>query len=176
MNPRSPEDQTYTLKNHPTIPSEADPAKFEEIPIDQYEDSLIYLGKKEAPKLLICITMYNEPYTQLLESIAGLYRTYYELVHWDESWRNRVHIVIVIDGYDRIRRETLEKMERAGIYSAFETAPYISAELSSDKTKHNIKYKSKLDIFYFYRPELYQLKFNEDWDEWRRFKCSVRHK
>lgn len=173
--PHRPADQTYTLKHHPTAPSEADPNKFEEIPIECCEDSLIYQCKQEQPKLMICVTMYNEPYSQLVQSLAGLYRAYYELVHWDEDFRNKVHIVIVIDGYDRINRETLEKMERAGIYSAFETAPYVSAELTSDKAKHFIKFKSKFGSINLYRPKLYQLRNNEDRSERRAIKCKVRH-
>lgn len=43
-------------------------------------ESLIGYGiHKRRPKLLICITMYNEPAKQLVESLAGIYRSYYEL-------------------------------------------------------------------------------------------------
>jgi len=42
-------------------------------------ESLIGYGKLNRPKLLICITIYNEPPRQMLESIAGIYRAYYEL-------------------------------------------------------------------------------------------------
>ena len=48
--------------------------------------------------LSICVTMYNEPFSQLLESVAGIYRAYYELVKIWEEFRNRVNIVIVWDG------------------------------------------------------------------------------
>lgn len=90
--------------------------------------------------------MYNEPYSQLIQSLAGLYRAYYELVQWKEDYRNKVHIVIIMDGYDRVEQETLKKLERAGIYNAFETAPYMNAELNSDKAGYNIKFKSKANL------------------------------
>ena len=45
--------------------------------VENPKDSLIEFVKN--PKLLIWITMYNESYSQLLESIAGIYRSYYEL-------------------------------------------------------------------------------------------------
>jgi mannitol/fructose-specific phosphotransferase system IIA component len=41
--------------------------------------SLITFGKDSKAKLLICITQYNEPLSQLIESLAGIYRAYYEL-------------------------------------------------------------------------------------------------
>lgn len=49
-----------------------------DITIDR--NSLIGYGiHNRRPKLLICITMYNEPPKQLVESLSGLYRAYYEL-------------------------------------------------------------------------------------------------
>jgi hypothetical protein len=49
--------------------------KEEEIP----SGCLINMGRKHQAKLLICITQYNEPLSQLVESLAGIYRSYYEL-------------------------------------------------------------------------------------------------
>jgi len=40
---------------------------------------LINYAKNVRPKLAICITQYNEPLSQLIESLAGIYRAYYEL-------------------------------------------------------------------------------------------------
>lgn len=51
----------------------------EEVEQKLEENSLIHHGKAIGAKLLICITMYNEPFSQMLESLAGIYRAYYEL-------------------------------------------------------------------------------------------------
>lgn len=88
--------------------------------------------------------MYNEPFTQLIESLAGIYRTYYELIHWDESYRNRVHVVIVADGYDKLSKSFLSKLEDVGMYNAFNTAKYKNLELSSDKSDINVVFKGKI--------------------------------
>ena len=53
--------------------------------------------------------MYNEPLSQLIESLVGMYRTYYELVESDPNYVDKVQVVIVIDGYDRISEEDLAK-------------------------------------------------------------------
>lgn len=53
--------------------------------------------------------MYNEPFIQLLQSLAGIFRAYYELVGLDEEFLNNVHIVIVADGYDKLDEEFLMK-------------------------------------------------------------------
>ena len=53
--------------------------------------------------------MYNEPPEQLIESLAGIYRSYYELVESDPNYVDKVQVVIVIDGYDRISEEDLAK-------------------------------------------------------------------
>lgn len=42
-------------------------------------ESLIQFGKDSKAKLLICVTQYNEPLSQLIETLAGIYRSYYEL-------------------------------------------------------------------------------------------------
>ena len=43
------------------------------------DKSLINFARDKRPKLAICITQYNEPLFQLIESLAGIYRAYYEL-------------------------------------------------------------------------------------------------
>ena len=65
--------------------------------------------------------MYNEPFKQLLESLAGCYRAYYELVGIDASFKDRVHICIIADGYDKLSEEFLTKCELAGLYNEFKT-------------------------------------------------------
>ena len=51
--------------------------------------------------------MYNEPPSQLIESLLGMYRTYYELVESNENLVGKVQIVIVIDGYDIVSEDDL---------------------------------------------------------------------
>ena len=77
---------------------------------------------------MICITMYNEPFSQLLESLAGVFRAYYELVDIDESYMDRVQICVIIDGYDKIGENFLQQCEDAGLYNAFQTKRFRSIE------------------------------------------------
>ena len=49
-------------------------------------------------KQAFCITMYNEPTKQLLESLAGIYRNYYECVEKDHRFENNVAIIVIWDG------------------------------------------------------------------------------
>lgn len=53
--------------------------------------------------------MYNEPFEQLMQTIAGVYRCYYELVEMDESYLDRVHVFIIADGYEQLEEEFLMK-------------------------------------------------------------------
>ena len=87
--------------------------------------------------------MYNEPPIQLVQSLIGLYRAYYELVHWKDELRNKVQVIIIIDGYDNIPKEHLKMYEKVGIYNSFCTKDYKYAELSSDKQSYEIKFKGK---------------------------------
>jgi len=67
----------YDLREHVGgIPDDNHTKTFEKPLRDK---SLIKFGKDSKAKLLICITQYNEPLFQLIESLAGIYRAYYEL-------------------------------------------------------------------------------------------------
>ena len=72
INKRPSFQESFELRVH-----QGGPLDEKGIEVEIPKDSLIEFGKKS--KLLIWITMYNEPYSQLLESIAGIYRSYYEL-------------------------------------------------------------------------------------------------
>ena len=48
---------------------------------------------------MICITVYNEPYIQILQSLAGIYRNYYEILEYDQEFEDKLSVVIVWDGY-----------------------------------------------------------------------------
>lgn len=69
--------------------------------------------------------MYNEPYSQLLESLAGIYRNYYELVAKDADYEGRVTVVVVCDGYpafnkigidDKSDFTFVDRLTNAGLY------------------------------------------------------------
>ena len=139
--PEDKEDQTFILKKHIGDPKSE--AYVENHDIELSLDSLIcWSGLREnRPFLLNCITMYNEPPVQLVESLIGLYRAYYELVHWKDELKNKMQVVIVIDGYDIIPIENLKMYEKVGIYNSFCTKDYKYVELSSDKQSHEIKFR-----------------------------------
>ena len=67
-------------------------------------------------QMIIVITMYNEPYSQVLESLIGLYRSYLEIIYSNIEYEGRVSIQIVCDGYDKLDPQFLPKCAKAGIY------------------------------------------------------------
>ena len=79
------DDDKYTLKVHPGNPN--DPNITEVNDKDLESESLIQQSwwEENRPKLLVCITMYNEPPKQLIESLIGVYRAYYELARMDDK-------------------------------------------------------------------------------------------
>lgn len=97
-------------------------------------DTCIERQSREGMKALVCVTMYNEPYSQLVATLAGIYRNYYELVATDASYEDKLSIVIVTDGYqvfnkigadDPTRRPFHDSMKRAGIYHPNKTKKYV---------------------------------------------------
>jgi cellulose synthase/poly-beta-1,6-N-acetylglucosamine synthase-like glycosyltransferase len=73
--------------------------------------------------------MYNEPFLQLIQTLAGVYRSYYELCNIDDSFVGRAHITIIADGYDKIDTEFLRWCEKAGIYNEFKTKRWRNVEI-----------------------------------------------
>ena len=139
--PENPQDDKFTLKVHNGNPSDHENSEADDRDLDRYsliEQSAV---RRNNPKLLVCITMYNEPPKQLVESLIGVYRAYYELVEIDKNNLNKVQVVIVIDGYENLSQEDLMVYEKAGIYNAFSTSQYKYAELSPDKTSYDVKFK-----------------------------------
>ena len=63
--------------------------------------------------------MYNESPAKLVETLAGVYRAYYELVHWKDELENKVQTVIILDGYENQPKEHLMMYEKARIYNSF---------------------------------------------------------
>lgn len=84
--------------------------------------------------------MYNEPYSQLLESLAGVYRAYYELIKIDERYADRVQTCVIIDGYEKVTKEFLSACNKAGIYSEFDNNMFLNVEPNSGN--NNIKHEA----------------------------------
>ena len=62
------------------------------------------------------ITIYNEPFSQVLESLIGLYRAYYELISKDDRYAGKVAVFIVADGVEPLSKEFLDSCQAAGIF------------------------------------------------------------
>lgn len=97
----------YELRHHVGGAGLRSVKEKDDIPVP--DDSLIGFGRLNRPHLLFCVTMYNEPFEQLIQTLAGVYRSYYELVEMDETYLDRVHVVIVADGYDKLDEVFLMK-------------------------------------------------------------------
>lgn len=139
VNPEDMKDQTFELRNHVAKVKMKKVRKGHDLSLPS--DCLLSFGKENPPLLMYCVTMYNEPFTQLLQSLAGIYRSYYELWGIDEGFKDRCHIVIIIDGYDKIDEEFLIQWEKAGLYNEFKTKKYrmIETPPGSDKPIHKFR-------------------------------------
>ena len=126
LNPKDKEDQTYDLRNHVGKVKHKRVRKRDDLMLPDH--SLLKNGKDCQPMVLFCITMYNEPFTQLLQSLAGVYRAYYELVDIDESFLDRCHVTIIADGYENLDEEFLQRCEKAGIFNEFKTKRFRTIE------------------------------------------------
>ncbi|CAI2366835.1 unnamed protein product [Moneuplotes crassus] len=105
------------------------------------EKSLIQFAKDSEVKLAICITQYNEPIFQLAESLAGIYRSYYELVNIDESYKDRVHICIISDGIEKLDPQSyLSKLEDVGIFNTKEIKDFKDFGLKDGNIEIERKY------------------------------------
>jgi cellulose synthase/poly-beta-1,6-N-acetylglucosamine synthase-like glycosyltransferase len=95
-------------------------------------DSIIGRQSEIEMKLMIWVTMYNEPYKQFIETMAGVFRGYYELWGDDASYEGKVSVVVVWDGYfafDDIEKDSkdgtfAEKLALAGLYDKNLTKEY----------------------------------------------------
>ena len=78
------------------------------------ENSIIFKLKQKKAKMLFCITMYNENFGQLLQSMAGCIRAIIELVNLPNSNYNseQFGIVLIWDGIDKVDNEFISKLEK----------------------------------------------------------------
>jgi cellulose synthase/poly-beta-1,6-N-acetylglucosamine synthase-like glycosyltransferase len=91
-------------------------------------NSIIKRQSAEEMKLMLWVTMYNEPYKQFLETMAGIFRGYYELWGEDASYEGKVSVVVVCDGFkafDSIEKDKeypekptfADKLTKVGLYN-----------------------------------------------------------
>ena len=62
------------------------------------------------------ITIYNEPFSQVVETLLGIYRSYFELVRKNKEYEGKVAVFIIADGYDKLSDEFLKACTKAGIF------------------------------------------------------------
>jgi cellulose synthase/poly-beta-1,6-N-acetylglucosamine synthase-like glycosyltransferase len=105
------------------------------------EGWLLNYGKEKPPMLNYCITMFNESYIQLMQSLAGVYRSYYELVGKNEQFMDRCHVFIIADGYEKLSDEFLINWEQAGIFNEYKTKRFRNIEIDpgTNQSKHSYK-------------------------------------
>ena len=82
------------------------------------EDSMIYQMKLNRAKMLFCITMYNENFGQLLQSVAGCIRSIIELINLPNSdyCSEQFGIVLIWDGIDKVEDEFMSKLEKYNLF------------------------------------------------------------
>ena len=63
-------------------------------------------------KVLYCLTLYNETFDQILQSLAGWVRSIIELERKNEQKYDHAKfgIILVLDGFDKIDPDVLEKL------------------------------------------------------------------
>jgi cellulose synthase/poly-beta-1,6-N-acetylglucosamine synthase-like glycosyltransferase len=139
LSPTDMKDDTFELKNHVGKVKYKVTKKSDDIQLPP--ESLLASGKIDSPLLLYWITMYNEPFTQLVETLAGVYRSYYELVDIDEAFKDKVHIMIIVDGYEKLDIDFLINWEKAGIYNELKTKRFRAIKISpgSNEVIHKLK-------------------------------------
>jgi chitin synthase len=93
--------------------------------------------------------MYNEPFKQVLETLAGIYRSYYELVSYDKSYEGKMSIVIITDGYevfnkiergDESKPAFVDRLYRSGLYDNKKTKKYVKKLSFSTLMKEQTQY------------------------------------
>ncbi|CAI2366285.1 unnamed protein product [Moneuplotes crassus] len=97
---------------------------------------------------MFCITMYNEPYIQILQSLAGIYRAYFELLEINKNkYKDKISVCIICDGYPIFTKgqegmDNWERYEKAGMYDNDISNNYwkINQEREGNKKHDNFEY------------------------------------
>ncbi|CAI2371267.1 unnamed protein product [Moneuplotes crassus] len=150
------------------------PINFSELVESTEVNSMLSSQSKKEIHQAFCITMYNEPYIQVLQSLAGVYRSYYELLEINKKYKNKFCIVIICDGYEiftksnpeRGSMDNCDRFKEAGLYDPRRSIYYWkSRNLPDDKyEKAEQKYEyadiSYLDQLKYDPKEFVDVEFN----------------
>lgn len=79
---------------------------------------MIYQMKLNDAKMLFWITMYNENFGQLLQSLAGCIRSIIELINLPDSEYSseQFAMVLIWDGIGKVDKEFIAKMEQYHLF------------------------------------------------------------
>ena len=85
--------------------------------LDLPEYCMIHQLKDAGWKVLYCLTMHHQTFGQILQSLAGCVRSILELESKDkeEYDHSKFGIVLVLDGFDQINHDALDKLIEYGI-------------------------------------------------------------
>lgn len=118
------------VKQHTGNPNECEQDQGSFRPMN-YE-SMLEKQLRNGTEVMICVTMYNESYHQLILTLAGIYRNYYELCAVDKNYEGKVSVVIISDGYSTFNsidehdeHSFSRRMARAGIYDEERSRKYV---------------------------------------------------
>lgn len=129
----------YDLKNLLIKEAELDKEHIESL---EEKERWKFKARPDHMKLLICITMYNEPFSQFLETMGGVCRAIAELEYYDpETYKNRIGVVLVADGSDKLSEDFKAKADRCGLLSLNELKNYSQDKDLKTKKKKLREYK-----------------------------------
>ncbi|CAI2381887.1 unnamed protein product [Moneuplotes crassus] len=124
------------LMHYTGSPSDTEIKYSQLMPIEN-EPGIIADQSKRGMHHMFCITMYNEPYIQILQSLSGIYRAYFELLEINQkTYEDKISICIVCDGYPIFTKgdekiNNWQRYEKAGIYD--HDAPSSYWEINQEK-------------------------------------------
>ena len=104
------------------------------------EQSLVRQCKNSNPRVMYCITMYQESFGQLLQSLAGCIRSIIEMVNTGgpEERGERYGITLICDGIDKVPKEFCEMMQK---YHLFDPKICHNAVMKYDANGNHVKRK-----------------------------------
>ncbi|MDV2999808.1 MAG: hypothetical protein N5P05_001414 [Chroococcopsis gigantea SAG 12.99] len=107
-----------------------------------YEPGQITVSEEERPKILICLTMYNEEGTDLLCSLAGIKHNLDYLVMKGKSFlAERINLCLIIDGREKISPSAAELLEALGLYQPSRLA--VGAQMQIFDSRLNVELLEK---------------------------------
>ena len=115
-------------------------------------------------ELMMCVTMYNEPFEQVKDSLTGVIRSIAELLNVDRKrFQSSIGIAIIADGYDRVDEEFLKLAEMQRFIDRREMMDYFLQPEQDDEEAGPVEPKvtNKLKPLTKFRkdiknPELYE--------------------